>query len=58
MAINCFPPLPVFNPEKDGNPFAWIVRTAPKVRAERLQRVIVETVAKRVALQHQGQSKP
>jgi len=28
------PPKPVFDPAADGNPFDWIVRTAPKARAE------------------------
>lgn len=27
------PPAPRHDPKKDGNPFAWIVATAPKVRA-------------------------
>lgn len=29
------PRLPVFDRETDGNPFQWIVKTAPKVRAQR-----------------------
>ena len=28
-------PLPDFDPSRDGNPFAWIVRHAPTVRAAR-----------------------
>lgn len=27
------PPAPRFDAERDGNPFQWIVATAPKVRA-------------------------
>lgn len=27
------PPVPRFDAERDGNPFQWIVATAPKVRA-------------------------
>lgn len=40
-------PLPVFDPEKDGNPFAWIVRAAPKVRAQRAQQLTAEAAVKR-----------
>jgi len=29
------PPLPVFDPEVDGNPYRWVVATAPLVRARR-----------------------
>ena len=29
------PPLPEYDAARDKNPFAWIVRTAPKVRAQR-----------------------
>lgn len=29
------PKLPEFDSSTDGNPFAWIVRTAPQVRAVR-----------------------
>jgi hypothetical protein len=31
------PPMPVHDPKKDGNPFAWIVKTAPVVREVRQQ---------------------
>lgn len=27
------PPVPRFDADRDGNPFRWIVATAPKVRA-------------------------
>jgi hypothetical protein len=29
------PPLPVYDPERDGNPFWFIVKHAPIVRAQR-----------------------
>jgi hypothetical protein len=29
------PPMPVHDPKKDGNPFRWIVATAPVVREVR-----------------------
>lgn len=31
------PPVPRHDPKKDGNPFAWIVANAPKVREQRKQ---------------------
>ena len=31
------PPMPVHDTKRDGNPFTWIVATAPKVRQERNQ---------------------
>lgn len=31
------PPVPRHDPQKDGNPFKWIVDTAPKVREQRAQ---------------------
>lgn len=31
-----FPPLPTFDPAKDGNPFAWVIANAPRVKAERM----------------------
>ena len=31
------PASPRYDPEKDGNPFDWIVATAPKVRCMRSQ---------------------
>lgn len=35
MSVHRNPPMPEFDRQKDGNPFAWIVRMAPIVRAER-----------------------
>jgi hypothetical protein len=35
MSLLRFPPVPRFDPKKDGNPFRWIVATAPMVRAQR-----------------------
>jgi hypothetical protein len=29
------PRLPVYEPKRHGNPFAWIVAVSPKIRAER-----------------------
>ncbi len=34
MSILRFPPVPRYDASKGGNPFAWIVATAPKVRAQ------------------------
>lgn len=31
------PPAPRHDPAKDGNPFRWIVETAPKVREQNRQ---------------------
>lgn len=31
------PASPRHDPEKDGNPFDWIVATAPEVREQRMQ---------------------
>lgn len=35
MDLLRFPPAPRHDPHTDGNPFRWIVNTAPKVRAQR-----------------------
>lgn len=35
MSLFKLPRLPQFDPDKDGNPFAWIVANAPKARAAR-----------------------
>lgn len=38
-----FPPVPRYDPTKDGNPFRWIVATAPKARAKRQAVLDAET---------------
>jgi hypothetical protein len=49
MSILRFPPPPRYDAQQDGNPFAWIVATAPKVRAQR--QVLAENEALRVAIE-------
>lgn len=51
MSLLRFPPAPRYDAHKDGNPFAWIVATAPKVRAQR-QDVIDNEAAKRWQERH------
>lgn len=43
MSILRFPSPPRYDAQQDGNPFAWIVATAPKVRAERQKLIDAET---------------
>lgn len=38
-ALLRLPPVPRYDAERDGNPFAWIVATAPKVRAHQVDLV-------------------
>ncbi|MFY9479165.1 MAG: hypothetical protein WAQ08_16085 [Aquabacterium sp.] len=33
------PPVPRHDPQRDGNPFAWIIATAPRVRAQQAAQV-------------------
>lgn len=35
MSLHRMPAAPRYDATKDGNPFAWIVATAPKARAAR-----------------------
>jgi hypothetical protein len=37
VQVPTHPPLPVYDPAKDGNRFQWIVRVAQEVRAKRLE---------------------
>lgn len=48
MPIPKSAPLPVYDREKDGNPFFWIVRTAKQVRDSRepIRRLGVPNVKK------------
>lgn len=34
MSLLRLPPVPRFDPEKDGNPYQWIAQNAPMVRAK------------------------
>lgn len=36
-AVIKMPPLPIHDQKRDGNPFAWIVELAPRVREERAE---------------------
>lgn len=51
MDLLRFPPAPRFDAHTDGNPFAWIVAIAPKVRAQR-QELIDAEAAKRWQERH------
>lgn len=51
MSLLRFPPVPRHDATKDGNPFTWIVATAPKVRAQRQQVLDAEAQA-RWAIRH------
>lgn len=33
--VPSYPPLPQFDPERDGSPYRWIIARAPQIRAER-----------------------
>lgn len=43
------PPAPRYDAQKDGNPFAWIVATAPKVREQHQDVMDDNRYARRVA---------
>mgnify|MGYP006204990445 CR=1 FL=1 len=38
-ALLRLPPVPRYDAERDGNPFAWIVATAPQVREHQVDLV-------------------
>lgn len=51
------PPMPVYDPAKDGNPFAWIAKTAPIVKAERQAAMLAHRLGVRyVALRERGET--
>jgi hypothetical protein len=50
------PSLPVYDPAKDGNVFAWIVRNAPKARAERQGVEIAMRASQRASLFASGRA--
>jgi hypothetical protein len=42
------PAMPVYDRERDGNPFEWIVRMAPVVRRERLDGHLADVQTRRL----------
>lgn len=44
------PPVPRHDPQRDGNPFAWIIATAPRVRAQQATMVLQHRIANKPEL--------
>lgn len=41
------PAMPVYDPASGENPFAWIIRTAPQVRAQRAHDWLMDSLTRK-----------